>query len=367
LKRWIQKFVDQLSVTEPSRPTSVSPALELTEERATILYFLDVYSKHLMDTENHSARKVRETLDAFARNLLQYDDEKLEKNLFQLRQFFLSHRVDEYTYTQNTLNEFRKIIWDLVAHLSDEMAADENEDLHLSENLENLRDAVESNSVNLIKSHSKQFIENYLKKQNKKEERKTKRIAAFKKNLSTVKKQLIDANSSLQLDHLTKAYNRKSFDEQLKCQWDLFRLTKQPVTLIMLDIDYFKRINDNYGHAVGDFVLVECVKLLKELFPRDVDAICRVGGEEFAIILPDYQLDHAMKKAEAALIKIRGETIVEQDKKINFSVSMGIAQLLPEESIEKWMKRADSALYESKKSGRDRYTIAPHKQLIQVA
>jgi diguanylate cyclase (GGDEF)-like protein len=106
--------------------------------------------------------------------------------------------------------------------------------------------------------------------------------------------------------------------------------------------------------------------MLKELFPRDVDSVSRIGGEEFAILLPDYQIEHAIKKAESAGQKIRSETILEGDTRINFTVSMGIAQLHEGESAEQWMKRADLALYESKKAGRDRYTIAPHAILNTV-
>jgi diguanylate cyclase (GGDEF)-like protein len=134
----------------------------------------------------------------------------------------------------------------------------------------------------------------------------------------------------------------------------------------MLDIDFFKRVNDTYGHAMGDLVLVECVKMLKELFPRDVDSVSRIGGEEFAVILPDYKIEHAIKKAEATGLKIRSETILEKDVRINFTISMGIAQLSEDETVEQWMKRADLALYDSKKNGRDRYTVAPHVLLKTV-
>lgn len=268
---------------------------------------------------------------------------------------------------QKTFDEFRNIIWELVDHLSHDVQAEENEDLHLNENLGLLREAVELNSVEQIKAQSRLFIDQYIKTQKNKDERKTKRMDKFKKNLSTVKKQLIDANNSLKQDHLTKAFNRRSFDEQMKNYWNMFQLNKQPVSLIAFDIDYFKRINDTFGHAMGDFILIECVKLLKECFSRDQDIVARVGGEEFAIILPDYQVEHAVKKAEAVLARIRKETFVDQDVKVNFTASMGIAQLLPNETVEHWMKRADAALYDSKKSGRDRFTVASNVLLTTVA
>jgi len=103
--------------------------------------------------------------------------------------------------------------------------------------------------------------------------------------------------------------------------------------------------------------------MLKEIFPREVDSVSRIGGEEFAVILPDYQIEHAIKKSEQALDKFRKETIVDKDMQVKFTISIGIAQLMESEDTSNWLKRADTALYESKKNGRDRYTVAAHVQL----
>lgn len=367
MKKWMSKFVEQINLVQTIKENDPHAEVEVSEELATLLFLLDSYGKNLIETDTSPVRRVREALDEFSKELLQHKDDNFEKTCFRLRQFFSSHRIEEYTYVQKSFDEFRKIIWEFVDHLSEDMSAEQKEDTHLSENVEKLREAVESNSIELLKTESKDFINSYVKIQHKKEERKAHRISNVKKNLNSVKKQLVDANNSLKLDHLTKAFNRRSFDEQLKQHWNMFQITKQPISMIMLDIDFFKRVNDTYGHAIGDLVLVECVKMLKELFPRDVDSVSRIGGEEFAVLLPDYQIEHAIKKAEAAGQKIRTETILAKDVRINFTVSMGIAQLIEGESFEQWMKRADLALYESKKSGRDRYTVAPHTILKSVA
>ena len=179
-----------------------------------------------------------------------------------------------------------------------------------------------------------------------------------KKNLDNIKKQLSEAHSSLRMDHLTGAFNRKSFEDQAKNAQNLLSIYQKPVSLITLDIDHFKKINDTHGHPIGDFVLKECVKMLKELFGRDVDCVARVGGEEFAILLPDYQIESAIKKAELILQTIRSAVFVTEDIQLKFTVSLGVAELMPKESIDHWVKRADAALYESKNTGRNRFTVA---------
>ena len=98
--------------------------------------------------------------------------------------------------------------------------------------------------------------------------------------------------------------------------------------------------------------------MLQTSFHREQDAVCRIGGEEFAVILPGLKAEEANVFAEAALQRIRKEVIITGDVQIRFTVSMGIAQLADGEAWDQWLKRADTALYNSKNTGRNRVTIS---------
>ena len=148
-------------------------------------------------------------------------------------------------------------------------------------------------------------------------------------------------------------------DEYCEQHMRLAEASGQPLSMLMVDIDHFKRINDTYGHPVGDFVLKELVKSLKAIFHRESDFVARIGGEEFAVLLPDHQLDHALVKAEEVLQRVRAEAYAHEGHEIRFTVSLGIAQLAKAESFSSWMKRTDLALYHSKNNGRNRLTAAP--------
>src|SRR5690606_23872628 len=113
-----------------------------------------------------------------------------------------------------------------------------------------------------------------------------------------------------------------------------------PVSILTLDIDFFKKINDSYGHDIGDYVLQECVKLLKESCSQQSQFVARTGGEEFIIILPDQREEHAIKKAEEILAKIRKEVFIHDKLEIRFTVSIGVAEATHGESLTKWLKRA---------------------------
>ncbi|HEY8272005.1 MAG TPA: GGDEF domain-containing protein [Pseudobdellovibrionaceae bacterium] len=366
MKQWVKKLVDQLDWKETDASTP-SPHQDLTEDRATLLYILDNYSKHLFEIDKQPLRRVRETFDSFVKGLVS-PDPKSEKLLFQLRQFFSSYRIDEYTYIQNTFDDFKRIIWDFAEQLSEDIEYENAKDAETSQSLEELRGAVDANSIEALRSKSREFIDYYIKYQAQKNERRSKRLTTMKKNLSSIKKQLMEANQNMRVDHLTSAFNRKSFDEQMKKHLQMAAISQTPVTVMILDIDFFKKINDTYGHDIGDYILKECVKMLKEVFPRAEDFVSRIGGEEFAVILPNFTAEHAIVRAEETLQKIRKEVFVHGELKICFTVSIGIAQWLHNETLDQWIKRADSALYHSKQTGRNKYTVAPPERGIkQVA
>lgn len=364
MRQWIHKLINQFDLDWQHKQESgeQQDPVDISEERATLLYLIDTYNKNLFEIDSHPVRKVREVLDEFGRGLVNPDDEKSDKLLYRFRQFFSSYRIDEYTYIQKTFEDFRSIIWDFVDQLSEDLAQEEVEDKEIMGSLDQLKDAVEANSIDVLKAQSREFIDSYVEFQTKREDRRSHRLKSVKMNLDLVKEKLVQAHHSMRRDHLTNAFNRKSFDEQMKQNWRLFKLSKVPVTLVTLDIDHFKKVNDTYGHAIGDFVLVELVKVLTSIFSRESDFVARVGGEEFAVILPDYAVEHAVVKAKHALDKIREAVFVQDEHKINFTISMGIAQLIPGESVDEWVRRADEALYMSKNGGRDRYTLASTAQ-----
>jgi len=363
LKQWVKKLVDQLDWNELEKD-SASPQAEMTEDRATLLYLLDTYSKHLFEVDKLPVRRVRETFDNIVKGLVS-NEANSEKIFFQLRQFFSSYRIDEYTFIQNTFDDFKRIIWDFAEQLSDDIQYEQAKDAEAAKSLEQLREAVDANSIDALRSKSREFIDFYIKYQTQKDDRRTKRMSTMKKSLSTVKKQLMEANHNMRVDHLTQAYNRKSFDEQMKKHMQMSVISQTPVSLIILDIDYFKKINDAYGHDIGDFVLKECVVMLKEVFHRDDDFVARIGGEEFAIILPAFNAESAVVKAEEALDKIRKETFVHGELKINFTVSMGIAQWAQNETQDQWTKPPSTALYPPKQTSRNKYNFTPNQGNLQ--
>jgi diguanylate cyclase (GGDEF)-like protein/PAS domain S-box-containing protein len=155
-------------------------------------------------------------------------------------------------------------------------------------------------------------------------------------------------------DELTGLPNRRHFMEALARELEAARRYGQNFSLIMMDIDHFKKINDRYGHVAGDHVLAYFGETLKKLL-RTVDVPGRFGGEEFTVVLPSTDLDGAFNMAERLRAYFEEHFVVYENRKISFTLSFGVAEHNQEiKDEDELIKRADQALYQAKENGRNR-------------
>jgi diguanylate cyclase len=152
------------------------------------------------------------------------------------------------------------------------------------------------------------------------------------------------------LDPLTGAFNRRHMERCLGDAIERQRRSAAPASLLLIDVDHFKRINDQFGHAKGDSVLKGIVSLVGKR-SRKLDLLFRIGGEEFLLLLPDTQEAPAAGLAEALRASIAESALLDGRR---VTVSVGIGELRPGESMDSWIKHADDALYAAKKAGRNR-------------
>lgn len=155
-------------------------------------------------------------------------------------------------------------------------------------------------------------------------------------------------------DPLTGIWNRNQFNEFIGVEMARANRYSQPACLLMLDIDFFKRINDDHGHSVGDHVLKNLSKLLDEQI-RAVDSLFRWGGEEFAILLPSTSLSAARFIADRLRLRVSEADLAPAPR---ITASIGVAELEQDEDADSWFTRADKALYDAKAQGRNQVVCA---------
>lgn len=166
-------------------------------------------------------------------------------------------------------------------------------------------------------------------------------------------------------DELTGLTNRRSFFAQASDQLDEAAASESPISLLVIDADYFKQLNDTYGHATGDAALKFISEKLEASIRRS-DLACRLGGEEFAILLPGVYEDQALPMAERILSRISAQPMVHDSKIIEMSVSCGIADTSVSYDMTALFKAADDALYAAKDAGRNRAILFTRTLLIEA-
>ena len=158
------------------------------------------------------------------------------------------------------------------------------------------------------------------------------------------------------VDALTGVHNRHWMNDAFPRALHRCTFSKQPFAIMIIDIDHFKRVNDTYGHLVGDVALKTVAHCMMKNF-RPHDLLARYGGEEFAVLLPDTKLEDAILVAERMRTKAAEEEIKYDDLSFHITISIGIARTQHEEKLENLISEADHALYRAKELGRNRVEI----------
>jgi diguanylate cyclase (GGDEF)-like protein len=234
---------------------------------------------------------------------------------------------------------------------------------------------VAKNIIINMQSKSKQRIKSSLKKQKQLEEQ---LIECQEELESTVQERTLELHIALQeledanrelseintRDELTGLYNRRFYDQKIQAEFRRSRRNLSHLSLLIIDIDHFKKVNDNYGHLAGDHCLKAVSNTIKTAVQRSADIACRYGGEEFCIILPETDQQGSVLFAEELRKNIEQLLIQHEEQKIPLTISCGIAVYQQQKNAtpESIFTLADQALYQAKKQGRNQVKIAENEQ-----
>ena len=298
------------------------------------------------DYVSGKSTELREAIDSMIGEAEQFSDEINE----MLYQRFCSE-VEEGALTELREN-LRQLLIDIfseVANLTEQ--AGEYEAI-VSKSVDKLSDDV---SIQDIRSVVDEIIVES-KKIGRSGKNAQEKLQEATDELEVLKQEFEQAKAAALVDFLTGVANRKAFDGAVKGSAEQAASASEPLSLLMIDIDHFKRFNDEYGHIVGDEVLRLVAKKIKENV-RGRDFVARYGGEEFAVILPGTQIGGARTVAE----NIRSSFSEGKLKRVKTSeylgtitISIGAAQLRAGEPLESFVDRSDQALYAAKEAGRNR-------------
>jgi diguanylate cyclase (GGDEF)-like protein len=279
------------------------------------------------------------------------------RNWTGLRSFFSTQRRNEFAYVAKTQEDLRHVIWAFLCSMNRMVSEDAEADAQLQREMQTLVLAAESQPTGELKRIALRTIDTVGGLLDKRKERHKAQLVELGAKLHSLGEQLEVARMESAVDGLTSLFNRRAFDDQLVRTVEIAKMVPEAVYLLMLDVDHFKKINDRFGHPAGDAVLKALGGALVRAFKRKRDFVARYGGEEFALIVRDVSEADVLSMGDRLLSSVRKSLIEYGEFRIGVTLSMGATQLLPEDTAESWVGRADQALYEAKNQGRDRVVL----------
>lgn len=190
----------------------------------------------------------------------------------------------------------------------------------------------------------------------------------FALELEAIKKELIGLAALVRTDELTSLFNFRHFQQSIDLEMERTRRNGQVMSLMMLDLDHFKSLNDRWGHECGNFTLQQVSRIIKNALRR-LDIPCRYGGEEFAIILPDTGLHAAIKLADRLRQDIQDSALVFNDEAVQVTASIGVDVFAPHDNddVARFVARTDAWLYAAKQAGRNCVHHAHDREQTRVS
>ncbi|MET0339364.1 MAG: GGDEF domain-containing protein [Polyangiales bacterium] len=332
----------------------------------TAAALLRVLGDHAFDTEEAKATDTRKLSEAWARHLLlgtahpergNQPASERERDFVGARRWAENVRKAELAHVRSTLSEIRQVVWSVVQNFQRAVTIEGQEDRRVADQIGRLRQAIDSGSMQLLRSEAASVATALSTIVADREQRRSIQFEELGSELKTMHKRLDEARRSSETCPLTGLHNRRALDAYLERVVEFDGLTGVPALLMVIDADNFKKINDTYGHPVGDDALRLLAKELVRLFLRKSDFVARYGGEEFVVVVRDMEAKHASGLAERARERV-ANAVVPAQPQLKLSVSIGVSDLRVGDDALTWLMRADAALLRAKQEGKNRVVIA---------
>ncbi|MDR4494578.1 MAG: diguanylate cyclase [Nitrospirales bacterium] len=346
------------------------PETESTADKAleSLARILRVFGRHAFELEDLKAEAIEKEFERWAMHVLvgtvnpneanENTGRTIRRDWGELARFVNIHRQKERQYVTKNLQDVREVLWEFTRNMGQAVIEDQETDQKVSQYLTRLQEVTVKSSFAEMKQALLSAVQSIKGLVDERKQRQDRRVQQLGEKLRSVERELGSARKQMMEDPLTRLFNRGALDEHLERLASLSFFSGSPTSLLMVDIDFFKRINDTYGHSMGDAVLQQLADRLVSTFPRKSDFIARYGGEEFCVLLSGTGIGLGQRLGERLLESVRSQEFTYQDQSIPVTASIGGAELLQGESVTSWLERADRALYRAKENGRNQMCVA---------
>lgn len=276
----------------------------------------------------------------------------------RLRRFYVDRRREERKFVTERLQGYRSVVDELVGGLRQIGQRDRDTEYSVKRSLDAIEAALETGVLPEIRTALSGTIEAITATFAEQKQNYEAKINELNARMSSMRQDLVAIREEMKRDPLTQVYNRRAFDTAVVQSLNMRFILNQPFMLVMIDLDGFKQINDSFGHAAGDLVLREVGNALTRSFPRKNDLIARYGGDEFAVILTDTELENCKVLVARLIDYVAAIRVPGAPESVRPGCSVGFTDIAGDDTVEKLVNRADRALYEAKATGRNTYRYA---------
>jgi diguanylate cyclase (GGDEF)-like protein len=355
------------AATDPVRSSAAAPEVSGADMVSPLIdaigQLLGLYQQGVFDMPDLPLEEAKGDLDRWRRHAVigtRSPDEAEdappraahERDWRGVTRHFGEHRRTEKQFVERALADLRDALWMCVEHTYQSLQNEQLATDASASQVGRVRGALDQLETGVIKDEITQAMRalDAIAAQQRAAQQTV--YGQLAQRIEQLGAQLEDARKASETDTLTGLGNRLAFDRTMARQLQLHALSGHAVTVIALDLDGLKRINDELGHAVGDEALVAVGKALHRVFLREIDVVCRLGGDEFAVILPNTSDALAAKLLQRLEQSVATAPWAHTEAGYPLQVSAGAAEWERGESAESWFARADEAMYASKRGKR---------------
>jgi diguanylate cyclase (GGDEF)-like protein len=363
-----QKGQEMMNVPKTNVTNGTAEAEVADKALESLGRILRCLGRHSFDLEERSEEEIEKEFERWAMHVLvgvaiRDEDAEVEEGPIRrdwggLTNFVNRHRQQEKNYVNRNLQDVRNVLWEFTNTVGRAIVEDQESDQQVDTYLGQLRAATEGGSFREVKQALLSVVQGMNVVIDERKKRQQQRVKRLGEKLQEVEKELGSVRKEMELDPLTRLYNRGALDLQLERTASMSFFSQSPACVFMVDIDHFKLINDTHGHPAGDAVIQQLADRLVSTFPRKTDFVARYGGEEFCVLLPGANLEVCQRLGDRLLAAVRGESFRYQEISLPVTVSVGVAELMPGETVPTWIERVDRELYRAKASGRNQMCVA---------
>jgi diguanylate cyclase len=367
-----KKLSGEHKLEQPSAspgPVSVRSTDDTDHAIDTIASMLRSFGNDAFDTEDVPASATCSECEAWAQRLTVGEGRKegesqapFKRDWGGVRRYFSAHRGKERDYVGRSFSNLREAVQTFARCLTTAVSEERISDDQVSRQLGRLGEAFQSNDPGTIRREAESVANLVSEAMGRRKQREALQLAQLGDKIQKLRDELQVAREQAALDPLTQLHNRAALDSHLERVSDLAFLLNSSPCLLMIDVDHFKKVNDQFGHQTGDDVLRRIADALVRQFLRREDFVARYGGEEFVVVIPDSTLQNAKKRADRVREAVSELELAGPKGQFTVTISVGISSLAEGDTGKSWLARADAALYEAKANGRNAVHIASFPQ-----